>query len=56
MRTTDELIQEAAAARRLAQVVSFRPDKERLMAQAAELQRLAEDASRRPDRQTRLRA
>lgn len=37
MANRDEMIREAEAAERLAELVSYRPDKERLLRQAADL-------------------
>ncbi|HEY8574410.1 hypothetical protein [Phenylobacterium sp.] len=54
MKSQQELIAEAEEAERLAAVVSYRPDKERLLQKAAELRRKAEQAppagDRRPPR------
>jgi hypothetical protein len=47
MRSPDQLLGEAAAAERLAAVVSYGPDKARLLAQAEKLRDLARAAERR---------
>lgn len=49
MKSREELIQEAEEAERLAALVSYRPDKQRLLAKAAELRRAAEAAPPRAD-------
>jgi hypothetical protein len=48
MKSREELIAEAEEAERLAALVSYRPDKQRLLAKAAELRRQAETAPSRP--------
>lgn len=48
MKSREELIEEAEEAERLAALVSYRPDKQRLLKRAAELRRQAEDAPSRP--------
>jgi len=47
MRSPDQLLSEATAAERLAAVVSYGPDKERLLAQAEKLRDLARAAEAR---------
>lgn len=49
MKSREELIQEAEEAERLAALVSYRPDKQKLLATAAELRREAEAAPSRAD-------
>jgi hypothetical protein len=48
MKSRDDLLREAEEAERLASVVSYRRDKERLLEKAAELRRQAEEAGTRP--------
>jgi hypothetical protein len=50
MKSREELIEEAEEAERLAALVSYRPDKQRLLEKAAELRRQAEAAPSRPKR------
>ncbi len=47
MKSREQLLAEAEEAERLAALVSYRPDKERLLKRAAELRRQAEKASPR---------
>lgn len=48
--SVDELEARAQAAEALAAMVSYRPDKERLLGQAAELRRAAQEAAGREPR------
>jgi hypothetical protein len=48
MKSRDDLLREAEEAERLAAVVSYRRDKERLMEKAAELRSQAEEVGQRP--------
>jgi hypothetical protein len=49
MKSREDLIEEAEEAERLAALVSYRPDKQRLLEKAAELRRAAQDAPARAD-------